>query len=386
MRLGPTVLATIALIPIAAASADDRELSSKEVANLIKNLGSNKYSEREAATHRLSRLDDIPPALSAAAKSRNAEIARRAKIAIAQIVKRNEQRFIEKELAAVNRMGFDRFVDRMVLTPGFATEQRWKALVRAAEQVMDRSNKLGYAGTPLPQIKWSELPLIEDLPPRYTQSSRVLVDGHSQRMSGFRTCMALSSGSFERMAMVQDSILIVNGDLPRMSRVTNSLIICTGDVGPISMLRNSVILTTGSFEGASTAQNSLVQASKMDRRPSGDSNVFVNLGKAPEGDANRYVETGQSVLSVFKLFSPQMLGMSVTLANGEARVQSVSDQSPLALAGLKQGDKVLAIGTEKWISDEVFRTMLRRKSAQPSTTFTIRRDGRERTLTVKFEE
>jgi hypothetical protein len=186
--------------------------------------------------------------------------------------------------------------------------------------------------------------------------------------------------------MVQDSIVIVNGDIPRLSRVMNSLIICTGDVGPISMLRNSVILTTGCFEGASTAQNSLVQANKMDRRPSGDSNVFVNLGKAPEGDANRYVETEQSVLSALKLFSPQMLGISVKVSGNAAAVQSVSDPSPMAAAGFKKGDMLLAVESEKWSNEDEFRALLRKKSAQPTTNFTIRRGGRELTLSAKFEE
>src|SRR5207247_1443815 len=163
----------------------------------------------------------------------------------------------------INRMGFDRFVDRMVQMPGFATEQRWKALVRATEAVLDRANKLGHTGTPLPQVQWAELPLITELPPRYVQASRVLVDGHSDRFSGFRGCIAISSASIDRFTQIRDSIVIINGDMPRLSSVWNSLVICTGDVGPISTLRGSVILTTGQFDGVSNPQSSLMQAKKM---------------------------------------------------------------------------------------------------------------------------
>lgn len=386
MRVRLALFVLIAAISATTVLAEEPTLSPDELKTLIQKLGSAKFSEREAATRRLALLDEIPPELQNAAKSGDAEVSRRAKSIVARILKRNEKRIIEKELAAINRMGFDRFVDRMVLSPGFASEQRWQALVRATEAVVDRANKLGYTGTPLPQIHWADLPLIEALPQRYTQSSRVLIDGHTERFTGFRTCFAVSSGSIERMSSIQDSILIVNGEIPRLNRVFNSLIICTGEIGPISNLRNSIVLTTGSFDGASSAHNSLVQANKMNRRPSGEANVFVNLGKAPEGETSRYIETEKSPLAALTLFSPRMLGLSVRVSNSEAWIDDVAAKSVFATAGLRKGDQLLSIDGTKWSSDDEFRTLLRKKSAHSPATLTVRRGNKELSLPAKFEE
>ncbi len=153
-RLGGTLMrqvvcAFLALLPISIAAADDAKLSRAEVRTLIKKLGSASYTAREMATRKLSRLDEVPPELLAAAKSGDAETAQRAKAVIAKIGRRIERRHVEKELAAINEAGFDRFVDRMVLTPGFATKQRWKSLVSAVQAIMDRGYEVGFTGTPL---------------------------------------------------------------------------------------------------------------------------------------------------------------------------------------------------------------------------------------------
>jgi PDZ domain len=380
------LIAGLVLIPLSPVSADDFMPTREEIPKLIEKLGSPRFTERETATRRLALLDDIPPELQAAAKAADAEVSRRAKSIIALITKRHEKEIIARELAAINRMGFDRYVDRMVLTPGFATEQRWKALVRAAEVVLDRANKLGHAGTPLPQVRWAELPLITELPPRYVQSSRVLVDGHSDRFSGFRGCVALSSASIDRFTQIRDSIVIINGDMPRLTSVWNSLVICTGDVGPVSNLRGSVILATGQFDGASSPHGSLVQARKMSRAPSGDANVYVNMGKAPDGDSNRYVQTVDSPLAALKMFVPEMLGAAIKVDKSEATVESVSEKSPLAAAGLRQGDVLLSVGQDKWSTEDEFRVLLRKKSAHPTMGLTVRRGGKELTLSAKFDE
>lgn len=379
------VIAGIFLVSWTCAAAEEPKPTRDEVPKLIENLGSKRYAEREAAAKRLALLDDVSPELQAATQSANAEISRRTKSIVAAITKRREKEVIAQEVAAINRIGFDRYVDRLVLSPSFNTEKHWTALAHAAEFVWDKANKLGHTGT-LPQVRWAELTLLTELPLRYVQSSRVLVDGHTDRFRGFRGCFAVSSAAIDRFSEIRDSIVIINGDLPRLSSVMNSLVICTGDVGPISSMRGSVLLTTGRFDGTSGAQNSLVEAQKSNRLATGESNVYVNMGKAENDSSNRYVQTEQSPLLALKMFTPEMLGATFKHDKLEALVESVAEKSALAVAGLRNGDVLLSVEHDKWSNEDEFRTLLRKKSGQPGATWTIRRGGREMTLNVKFED
>jgi len=82
----------------------------------------------------------------------------------------------------------------------------------------------------------------------------VLVDGHNERLRGFRSCIVVSSGAIDRFNEIRDSIVIINGDVPRLTSVYQLARHCTGDVGPISTLRSSVVLAVGQFDGSTGAQ------------------------------------------------------------------------------------------------------------------------------------
>ena len=379
--------AVMARISAQAPKPTEPILSPEEIQKLVDKLGSPKFGERESATRKLAALDDIPPALQAAAMAKDAETARRAKSIIALIMKRHEAKFIARDLADLNKGGFDRFVDRMVLTPGFERESRWLTLVRAAEAVLDRGNKLGYGGLVFPPVQWTQFSLVTELPPRYLMSSRALLPGAPNRSSGFRNCLVLSSDSLAQITRIQDSIVFINGDLPRCTSVYNSLVICLGDIGAISTLSGSVIICTGELNSVSRATSSLIEAKKLGRIPLGEGNMYINEKAPNDADkTTRFVKTEQTPFRTLKLFEPEMLGINVKVAGESATIDNVIAGSILAKAGLRKGDIVLTIGTEKWATEEEFRTLLRRKSVLDVAPIQIKRDGKEMELRVEFDD
>jgi hypothetical protein len=68
------------------------KLDSAALGKLIDELTGDDFRAREVAAYRLSKLDEIPKALAEAAKSADADVVRRARLAIAEITARQEER------------------------------------------------------------------------------------------------------------------------------------------------------------------------------------------------------------------------------------------------------------------------------------------------------
>src|SRR5262249_55911901 len=252
-------IAIIALITPALAAAQEKPdaLTPADVTKLIDQLDSKIFREREQASRKLSALDDVPDALDAATRSTSPEKARRATLIVEQILSRNQEKRLQRDLAKLNEMGIDVFLDRMVLTKDFATNQRWKNAADLAEAIAMNANKLGYAGCVVPKANWAGLPLVTDGIQRTVRLSRVLIDGLNNRASIW-DCLLISSASMSRVTTVRNSILFVDGDFDGASTLLNSILVCTGNVGSITSTTNSIIVTTGKFGATNMSRNCFV--------------------------------------------------------------------------------------------------------------------------------
>src|SRR5215468_3929800 len=132
--MSPRVLLALTLLTAASVGwvtgaggppAPDKK-AAEEIDLLINQLGSSRPEEREAAAKKLAERDDALPALRKAMAEKDPEVRRRATALAETIAARIKDGETATLLADVNREGLDRFIDRMVNTKGYATEERWE--------------------------------------------------------------------------------------------------------------------------------------------------------------------------------------------------------------------------------------------------------------------
>lgn len=380
---------TVAILIPSLATAQDKPaaLTPSEITRLIAQLDSKQFREREMATKKLLALEDVPPALEAATKSPSPETARRAALIVEQIQSRNQEKRVQRELAKINQIGLDYFLDRMVLNKEFPTANRWRTAADLADAIAASANKLGYAGCVVPKSNWNGLPLVTDAPRRTERLARVAIDGHNARTQ-FWDCLVLSSGSIGRMGTVRNSIIYINGDFDGANALQNCVLICTGNVGPISNVTGSIVLTPGKFGTTSTLRNSFLQTAGVGATRTAEGNMFVNLKQVDGADptANRFVQADKGPLTMVKWFDPSALGLKVTHADGEARVDGLTDGKPLAKSALQAGDVIQLIDGRGWVDAEQFVRELRRALARDSATLRVKRGGKIEDIPVRLAE
>ena len=87
-----------------------------------------------------------------------------------------------------------------------------------------------------------------------------------------------------------------------------------------------------------------------------------------------------------KWFDPAALGLKVTHADGEARVDGLTEDKPLAKSGLKTGDVIQLINGRGWVDADQFVRDLRRALARDSATLRVKRGGKSEDLPVRLAE
>lgn len=359
-----------------------------EIAKLIEQLGSDKFAEREAAGRKLAEMDDVPAALEAVIMSGKPETARRAKAIAAQIRERNHDRYIDRLITQINAEGLDLFVDRMVLKPDYATDDRWAAAVGLAQKLAADAGKLGGIGFNATTTDWTKMRVLVKLPPTVVRESRVLIEGLNGSYNGIWNCFVLVGGSVSRLTSIQNSIVFVCGDFEGCTGLTNTLLICTGKVGYITSVQNSIVLAGGTFDGSTSARGSLFDVKGVGRHTSAIDCVYVNLKEvmgARPGD-NKFVETEKGPFQALKFFDPASLGVTTTLADGETRAATVTANSTFARAGLRPGDELLSIGGTKWNTKDEFHRLQRRALLNESAKVRVRRGDRVLELVISFAD
>jgi hypothetical protein len=231
------------------------------IRRLIDQLGSTDSEVRETATMALSRLDDVPELLREATKSDDAEVRRRAQIAIDAITVRVEERAYQAMVANLQKVDLDRFVRRMVTDENFASVKKWQVVQVIARAVTRRVADLSGQQILVPAFDIAAMPLADRTRPTGLRGMRALIGESNEPLISVRDSVVLCTGSVPRVTMVSNSIMIVDGDFPRATVIENSLLIVRGNIGPVSNIRNSIILATGHMEGGTVCDNSFIQIS-----------------------------------------------------------------------------------------------------------------------------
>lgn len=264
------VLVLMAMLFAAGATAADKQkqagpetsparIDPAQVAELIRQLGSDDFSTRDRASRELAKLDQVPDALRTAIGSADPEVARRAEAAVSLITARNEERDLQAMVRNLDKVELDRFVRRMVSDERFAGDKQWDIVQMLARRAAARADELGgrkYGG---PVFEARTLPFADLAVERVFRGKRVLVKDPSIPMATVQNCFVLAIGETPRINGLTNSIVIVDGDFSGSSIISNSLLIVRGNVGLCNTIRNSIILATGNFDGATACDDSFVQ-------------------------------------------------------------------------------------------------------------------------------
>lgn len=343
----------------------------REVDELIRQLGDKSPKVREAATQRLVELDTAAPALRAALKSPDPEVARRAAWILQEMEQRPDRIALARLAEHVRNGEVDRAVEAFTWRSKWEDEGAcWHLLTGLALNLIERGSK--EFGAPVPSPDTPFLPVGDykryldvtrpGFPPgpqfdpsklRRERPGRGFVVrgqdisiGHSHesgalvaavgslRAEGGKlfSSVLYASGPVE-MGDVYHSVIVCDGDL-KVRTLGGSLVIVRGDIHCRGPVGNSLILLSGRFHLTSKFET-IDTKTKLREKRSNFLGGFV------------------------KFFDPARAGVEVEPAKGGVRVKAVDGSKAFAKAGLRTGDVITAIDKEATADPEAFRRQLR---------------------------
>ena len=373
--------------------------SEATIARLIGELGSKDFKARDRATRRLKEINAALPALRKALHAPGSEeVRRRAESVIAVIEARLAEIFIREAVARVNEEGLDLFIDRMVLQNGYANDARWKAALELTRALTRRAAR---AGASLPNFTaqdFLKLPVVKGADVQFGRPSRMVCEGADKLFGALHNCLLLSSGALEGINSTNQSILFVNGDIKSLNSTTNSIIICNGTIKNMNYTKGCLIYCNGVIESMNYTEgnavfvrgelrrlnftkNNVLEAKTLGPGNVSEGNTYLNrkeIARAGRGD--RFTPAEPSPLALFSFFDPARLGATFTMVDGDARAERIAEGKPFARAGLKQGDLVLAVNRQKFLTEADFVRLLRRRVVASQALLKVQRGDRVLTL------
>jgi hypothetical protein len=246
------------------ASAPEKQRR-EEIDKLIGRLGSADFRVREEASHRLKEMEDALPALREAAKSGDAEVAKRARQVIEVIGQRQAKREIDRALALLKQGKTDQFVEWAVRRRAYLDDDCWKAAFEHAQAIADAAGKAsGREFKPLPKVDLAKLTPPMDLGGNI-QGRRLAAESVVMEMLVQDSFLVCSGGIETKKAtppLLKRCVVFANGSIKAGDKdwsgmIDGSLIVCDGDLAA-TLVQNSVVLATGNVSLGCAASNSVI--------------------------------------------------------------------------------------------------------------------------------
>jgi hypothetical protein len=375
-----------------------------DVAALVKQLGSENFAEREAATRRLSTLDvgEVPPELLAALESESPEIRERAAKAvkalrahIASAPERNAIARLPRGERFARRGQIDLYVastaasdykpdDPCLWEPAL---QVGRAAIKKADMTGDRLPQ-GCPGLleDIAEYKKAHKPLFTRVDEPYTKQqwripeaiqAPAIVGGQ-----GFNRHVVAVRGPIQTGGS-QMSLILATGDIDSRDNISCSVVICDGDVRVGANVFKSLIVARGSISiKGTTSSNTLIAGGT----------VTVGKPRAPAGGGFEMLERdiveehATKALGYITFFELSAVGVEVKVAEKAVTVAKVAEGKAFAAAGVKVGDVVAEVNGKKPDSAESLRRLLRDALALGDATLTLKRGDKTATVKVSLPE
>ncbi len=381
--------------------------SEKQIERWIKDLGSDRFEVREAATRALTEREEAAAALHKALSSPDAEVRRRAARILEVLKPKRARRALARAYALGKEGRIVETVDRLVYWREWdKDEEGWDTLTRFADKLMGRTASylppserklwktprlpLGdfrrYHEANMPnkkalqpkEISGRKL-VITDVPVILARGEQVIIKRDRDRMGIVYSILAASEDV--RIYCAAYSLIIAGGDI-KMIGFRDSILVCDGDVelqdppdnGGLIVARGKVICRNRKLTGCVVRSENYFQFH--------DGKKIIIQDGTPDP------------LGFVKFFELSDVGLTVSdrdqkeeLIPDGVRLKDVRKDSQFA-SGLRAGDVVTALDGTKATSPEVFRRLLRRKLGQgiPLLTFTVRRSGKTLDVPIPMKD
>jgi hypothetical protein len=355
-----------------------------DTARLVRDLGSTDYKAREAATRRLLEWETLPPALRAALKSGDAEVARRARRIIRVITQREENAAFGKLTEFARRGEIDRLAELLVRRPKWGDEDAcWQALVELNAKLFDLESKVyrRTSFTSRPRLGDGAPPQVRTKLRRRVAARRASIDLSHMDVRAEHIVVKTTDLSYlvsTRSTQAQsifESMLVGGGTLDVWYSKC-LVIVCDGDV-KCSNANRSLIIARGDVQFSGSVINCHVIA--------GGSVRFLPAPEYQQRRDNQVTEQEPNPLGFIKWFDPASVGVTVEAAPGGVRVKAAAKS--FAAAGLRAGDLLTALDGEAVKSPDDFRLLLRAKLADGGKmALAVRRAGQDLKITVRCKD
>jgi hypothetical protein len=380
--------ASIVLLQILLIALAQAKKAPEEAEDLIRRLGSPEFQIREAATARLLQRRDALPALRAAAKSKNAEIASRAR----KILGSMDAAWALPELRTFAKQGkVDLLVEKLVATEKWGDEiAAWQVMADLASKICELEEKV-YGKTCFPK---EGLHPVGDLH-RFLDDSegkpfKLLTDSRRAgecggmhfalraraytETPGASNCFFAISGEI-RAPHLKWSVIFADGSV-RTAGTHEAVVICDGDFIIQGTIDNSLIIARGDViidKPGEVLDSHIICSGKT----SVSKGVGVTLrSKVKENDPNP--------LGFIKYFDPADIGIKVEKAENGVKVKEAPKDMAFGAAGLRAGDLLVALDGKEVKDPETFRRLLRPRVVQnEEIVFRLRRE--KETLDIKVQ-
>jgi hypothetical protein len=344
--LGASALGA-ALLPGPEAAARPDPAAPPTVEQLIARLDSEDFAAREAAARALLERDDAEPGLKRAAQSASPEVRRRARQLLEERAERAYLRRLGPVHDLIRRGEVDLLPERMALAEDDLDDRVWEALIDLAGRLVAKANREQRMTIPVPDVnrlRGKQPPNTHDKLDDYHQvgHQRLVVPEVVKRTS-ISDCVIISRGRIQAKTDFSRNIVIANGDLDlKEYGPSGCVVICDGSVNA-DRIDYSLVIATG----------------KVTRRDAGFSWVIENATEA---------------LGLVKFFDPRRVGVEAADADGTVVVKQAPPDKAFGRAGVRAGDRVVAIDGTKIADAPTFRRRVRSAFVtQKEITLTVQR-------------
>jgi membrane-associated protease RseP (regulator of RpoE activity) len=182
-----------------------------------------------------------------------------------------------------------------------------------------------------------------------------------------------------------------------LSSITGSIVVCQGPVHGTAIIRNSIIFANGdiTFAEPSTLGGCVIICSGSIETLSAGDCLLIAAGTVKLTDDRRQegknsyviIENAREALGLVKFYDTLQAGIEVAEAEGVVTVKKVPDGKPFAKAGLREGDRVLAVNGTKIGDAAALRKVIRQSAmANKEAVFKVKRAEQTLELTVALTE
>jgi hypothetical protein len=388
MRMTVACLLLLGAAPLLVILADDQSQITKSkdqaeaIGQLIRQLGDRDFGKREEANCKLLEIGNAAlPALERARESDDLEVRTRAGALARAIQDRIKERATEEFFAKLNRESVDRFVDRIALAKEPPKDEDWDTVVRLAEALAAQAFKVSGREWLPPKLNYKDFKTICDggVEDVYDQK-RICVDGMKKDLNSVTKSILVSSGPVPLIETAENSIVIVDGNLEALFTTKHCIVLCLGDIESMDKVVDSVIIATGQVRHCTTAEDSFFQVRSIGTHCVGNRNVYLNCQPKSihRASHNNSIESEQGPLAKLKFFGRDNPRIELIQVGEQVQIGKLAGADmPFTVAGLREGDEVLAVGGVDIKSTEDCRRALRRKAAAGGDALLKIRRGEE---------